>query len=76
MDIHSIIIKTKDFTIHLMQHLSSHHLRKQTPFSTHLRKSTYKRGNTVVTRNRCILSLELLDVKIEEMNCNPREQYV
>ena len=41
MDIHSINVKRYEFTMHLMQHLSQH-LRKQTPFSPHLRKSKSK----------------------------------
>ena len=36
-----ITIKREDFTLHLMQH-KSHYLRKQTPFSPQLRKSTGK----------------------------------
>ena len=38
----------------LMQHIP-HHLRKQTPFTPNLRKSTYKRSNPVATRNRRIV---------------------
>ena len=41
MDIHSINVKRKDFPMYLVQHLS-HHLRKETTFSPHLQKSTYK----------------------------------
>ena len=41
MDIHSINVIRFDFTMHLMQYLP-HHLGKQTPFSPHLQKSTYK----------------------------------
>ena len=36
-----INVKRDDFTLHLVQHLS-HHLRKGTPFSPQLRKSTGK----------------------------------
>ena len=53
MDIHSINVKTYDFTMHLVQHLS-HHLRNK-----HLSRLTYGRAlakgsNHVVTRNRRI----------------------
>ena len=41
-DGHAFInVQREDFTMHLMQQLS-HHLRKQTPFSPQLQKSTDK----------------------------------
>ena len=41
MDTHLINVKRLDFTMHLMQHLSTIYVKK-TPFSHHLQKSTCK----------------------------------
>ena len=49
--------------MHLMHHLS-HHLRKETPFSPHLWKSTCKGSNPIVTLNRRIARLIYMYIQL------------